>query len=470
MAKEKPDATGMTNMTPGSCVDVPCVVKHKIVYLFNITSKRNLNLHYAFAINGKIDPQFKANAKVLACGSKSGLVIYAEQGSKIELYLNSDAHPDFRKEPVYAFTVGDAPAEIHVTEKKGAHADTATIGKGDSKESKDAKTGATVKTYVHEASLTGDIWLTISHKYSVAEARNQIPATTIAEIRDAVLKFYDGTLSDAKPTLTVSIPRKEGNETLSVSITPDKAGSLRDVSFCVKAAVDVYQDMLTRVHPKGFVALLEAAREAGVSKIHLTSTWRPMTGSIAHRAGLGLDVNYLDKDRLNRRELRPEMYKTGDVPDTSNVSDEEKKLFAAKLKAEKEAAEAQAQLDQLLNERDKLVVLRKSASGKVDPLREAALPEEIAIKKENARVSAGKSSEANKAWNDERDKHEPPEIKSFRSSLHHCECVKQIFDPWYVQSDTHNDGTLKANTQSSDNEQLHANHLHITVRDERLPL
>ena len=47
---------------------------------------------------------------------------------------------------------------------------------------------------------------------------------------------------------------------------------------------------LTRVHPGGYAALINAALANGVSSIKMNSCWRPMVGSIAHRAGLGLDV------------------------------------------------------------------------------------------------------------------------------------------------------------------------------------
>jgi hypothetical protein len=53
--------------------------------------------------------------------------------------------------------------------------------------------------------------------------------------------------------------------------------------------------------------LLAEARAAGVTELRITSGWRPMLGSIAHRAGLGLDIDYAESATehvaLNRAAL-----------------------------------------------------------------------------------------------------------------------------------------------------------------------
>ena len=50
------------------------------------------------------------------------------------------------------------------------------------------------------------------------------------------------------------------------------------------------KDVLPRTHPHAFAALMTEAYAAGVNDISVTSCWRPMLGSIVHRAGLGSDV------------------------------------------------------------------------------------------------------------------------------------------------------------------------------------
>ncbi|MCX9158215.1 hypothetical protein OPU71_18990 [Niveibacterium sp. 24ML] len=463
----KPDATATTNTTLGSCVDVPCVVKRKVTYFFDIGSKATLKLPYAYAINGKVDAAFAKTAKSHACATENGkkvvlmgLSIHAAQGDKIELYLCSDAHPDFRKEPVYAFTVGDAPAEIRITEKTGKHADAASLSFKETKEVKDDKSGTTRKTHHHTGTLTGDIWLKITHKYTEAEAKARIPAGTAAAIRDAVLKLYGG-----KHTGDLSVSVEQADKTTR-TVTLSFAAS-ENCSDNIKS-FNLYSDGLPRVHPQAWVAVIESALEAQVGKVTISSGWRPMIGSILHRVGLGLDVNYLDKARLNRRELRSEKYSS--APDTENVSAEEKRLFDEKLTAEKAVVEADVALKKLERELAELNKAKKTAPGKVDPLREAALPKEIEAAKAEAKTKVAARQKATKAWNDERDKNEPASVKSFRTRLMKCDCVRSVFDPWFMDKNTKDDITPEPNVQLDSNETLHADHLHLTVRNEGLPL
>jgi hypothetical protein len=46
--------------------------------------------------------------------------------------------------------------------------------------------------------------------------------------------------------------------------------------------------------------------------------------------------------------------------------------------------------------------------------------------------------------------------------------VKQLFDPWHMDNNTRDKVPAQPNTQISDNEKLHAHHLHITVLDEKV--
>lgn len=460
----KPAAQAATNPTPGSCVDAKCVQKHKVTYRFEITSKPDLNMPYAVAIGGAVDPAFKDRAFGLAC--KNGKIeFYAESGKEVKLYLNSDASPDFRQAPVYAITVGNGPLEVTITEKAGKHAEKDTPTLKDTKTGEPDKHGVTVTTQYYAAPLTGDIWLKVTHKYSADEAKARIPPTTGAEIKAAVLKFYDGSLSDASPTLSVTVPKPNGNGTQTIVIDPNKSESMGNVSANIHAAADLYKDVLPRVHPEGFVALLEAAQEAGIETLKLTSTWRPMIGSIAHRAGLGLDVNYLDNAQLNREELH------GKKPTKSaddNVSEEEKRLFAEKEKADKEADEAIAKWKALEKQQKELENLKKANPNNADPLKEAALAKALEEATENTKKAKKAKTAANDAWNKERDKNEPAKVKGYRASLSKCKSVSQIFDPWFMDTNTQDQIAAKPNEQRDDNEKLHAHHLHITVREPKI--
>ncbi len=119
----KPAANATTRMQRRALIfNTKCTQKHKVTYRFVITSKPDLNMPYAVAIGGAVDPAFKDRAFGVAC--KNGKIeFYAESGKEVKLYLDRDASPDFRKEPVYAVRVGNGPLEVTITEKRGEHAD-----------------------------------------------------------------------------------------------------------------------------------------------------------------------------------------------------------------------------------------------------------------------------------------------------------------------------------------------------------
>ena len=73
-----------------------------------------------------------------------------------------------------------------------------------------------------------------------------------------------------------------------------------------------------------------------------------------------------------------------------------------------------------------------------------------------------------KAWNEKRDAGEPAHAQLFRISLLESSNVKQLFDPWFMDSNTKDQRAAAANQQRTDNEKLHAHHLHISVDDPRI--
>jgi len=87
-----------------------------------------------------------------------------------------------------------------------------------------------------------------------------------------------------------------------------------------------------RVHPAGFAALFLAALDNEVDSLTVSSCWRPTLSSVAHRAGLGLDVDYVGKTCMNREELRAAFEgkapcRKGNANEMDNVSDREVKAF-----------------------------------------------------------------------------------------------------------------------------------------------
>lgn len=75
--------------------------------------------------------------------------IYVSSGERVELFLNSDAHPLYRHNPVYRVTPNECDVLVNVTEKAGKNSDTDEL-----KECGD-KTIENRKTKIYEAALAG---------------------------------------------------------------------------------------------------------------------------------------------------------------------------------------------------------------------------------------------------------------------------------------------------------------------------
>lgn len=453
-AREQVAAGSQTQSDKNSLTTASVTMKRKVTYILDTSASSSaLKMPYAVAINGKAHPDFKSKPAQVS-GRKGKVSVTVNAGEKVSLYLNSDAHPDFRSQPVYAITPTERDVIVTITEKKGKHADS---------DAPTLKTKATEagKPDEYTAPLTGDIWLKISHRYTVAEAEKLIPAQTAPEIKGAVLKYYDGSVTRANPENKVTQPAKDGQEAKTYQIVVGPGADENPLKNIQD--FELFRDGLPRVHPIGYLALIDAAFDAGIEKITLTSTWRPMVGSIAHRAGLGLDVNHLDKTRLNREELRK-----AKAVDTDNVSEEEKKRFKEKEAAEAEAKNAKAELDKLKSEYNTLLALKKTNPNKASPIRETELEQEMKEAEAKSNAANRNKTAADKAWNSERDKNEPATVRGYRASLSRCEHVKQLFDPWYMDENTKDDVPAKPNEQKTDNETLHAHHLHITVHEPKI--
>lgn len=206
---------------------------------------------------------------------------------------------------------------------------------------------------------------------------------------------------------------------------------------------------LTRVHPAGYAAIFSAAIEAQVNKIVMSSAWRPIRGSIAHRAGLGLDVTYVGSINVNRQALRNES-----AVKTSNVTLEEKELlhkFEAAKAREREA----------IKECKSALAESKNANG--DSQKTIVAKQRVKSALEAQSAAAGQRREAEVAWSAERDKNEPREIREFRASLIKNKNIAQIFDPWLMDLNNRDSVQGTSNMQLDENEKLHAHHLHVTI-------
>lgn len=455
MSRQQPAAIAQTNSREGSIIDVQIRPKRKVSYLFNTAAsgKKELTLPFVVAVNDEPLKDFDSKPRLLKCnGGKIEVMVNA--GSKVSLFLNSDAHPAYRNNPVYAITPNDHDVVVAVTEKKGKHADTDTPVFSHTVED----SGKLIDHYTTH--LTGDIWMKISHRYTTDEASALIPVDTDPAIRNAVLSIYQGL---ASKQVIVNVPAraatKDAESLPALRITASFINGDRDNANSNIAKFSYLSDGAPRVHPLCYVALLNAAAESGVSRLHINSGWRPLLGSIVHRAGLGLDVDYVeDKDKkvhLNREELTE---KNG--RQLGNVSDEEKRLFNQYTRATAELETRKAELKAAETAYNK---------GKTDPDKVVILTIAKNVAKDRLDHAQKKERATKKAWNIELNNNEPQAIQALRNRLSRCSCVSQVFDPWYMDHDTHDPILPVPNGQRTDNEKLHDNHLHITI-DEPLLL
>jgi hypothetical protein len=358
--------------------------------------------------------------------------------------------------PLYAVTVGERDVVVTVTEKTGLlkEADTPILKAVDPK----AKAPPTVDEYT--APLTGTIWMKASHVYTAAEVDAYMPAGTSAEVLAAVKSIYAGL---SAKTLSIAIPAKADKPAFTIAVDfQDEPNSNPNKNI---PDFKVLTDGLPRAHPAGYAALFNSAVENSITALTLTSCWRPLLGSIAHRAGLGLDVNYVGKFKINRQELRANQKSgKGNGRDDDNVSDAEVKAFKeyeAAIVADKNA---------------KADLVR--ATKRLDAAKKTGDAVKIADAQKVESASAAASNDAakalvatNRTWNEERDIVEPLSAHLFRASLLKCACVRQLFDPWFMDENTLDKSPPAPNLQrgaSTSNERLHAHHLHITVADPKI--
>ncbi|MFN3887071.1 MAG: hypothetical protein ACK4MG_08935 [Aquabacterium sp.] len=450
MAKEeKPNFSCQTNDKPNSVVDAPCKKTCKVTYSFVFRSK--LSMPYAVAVNGSVLAAFKDRPK----RTDGKISLNVDAGQTVQLYLNSDAHPAFRQQPVYEVKVLDDDVDVVITEIAGRHTDTDAPVMG-----KVTKNEATGRSLQHmSAKLTGDIWMKVSHKYTPSEVDARLPTETSADVKAAIKRIYTGLSS---PTLTVERPAQDGKpaRTLTVKFS-DSSNPKENISNYT-----LLSDGLPRVHPGGYAALLNAALEAEVASIMVSSCWRPMLGSIAHRAGLGLDVSVVGGTTMNRQELRRALNASraalkGNGNDKDNVTDAEVKAFGEYEQALADQKRAEAEL---IVAKAALAAAKKA--GDVEAVQRAAEDQRRAQKTLDAANASNQVKLS--AWNEERDKGEPNHVHRYRASLLRCVCVKQLFDPWFMDAQTQDASEPTPNMQKSGNEILHAHHLHITVDDPKI--
>jgi hypothetical protein len=449
MTDATPDAR-CTLSPQGTLTTVRVGSKCKVSYKFDTrATSAALVVPYVVSIDGQVLPEYADKPGALRGQRTIDLLV--NPGSKVALFLNSDVHPSHRSNPVYALEVGRDDVRVNIVEKKGriGH-ELATL------RAPVCRPGATPgkRLQVYDAALTGDIWMQISHLYTSAEADALLPADTAPAIRATVRSIYAGL---ARPEVSVKFAASDTGPalTLRVVFRDEMQGNvLENTTHCPWLT-----GILPRTHPCAFAALLTEAHAAGVTSVAVTSGWRPSLGSIAHGAGLGLDITYLEGGGqtvfLNRASLT-----NGSAAGNGNVSAREKVLWREHQDAKAERATRERERGEM---RDRLARNRESGNP-------AQLVSELADA--NVRLVAARDREniAREEWDRERNLHEPVLICKLRDRLVRNASVKQLFDPWYMDADTTDQIAPVANEQrrTNPNERLHNNHLHITVREPKI--
>lgn len=168
-------------------VVVPCKSMLKVSYTIDIVSAEALRIPYAVAINGRVLPMYEErsmNAPAKRNESPAKIVVPAFAGDTVSLYLNSDAAPPWRTRPLYSVTLNEHPATVRISEKMGLHHDRDTpVFRGHN-----ARTG----TDEYTASLTGNIWMDVSHVYQCDEVDERLPDGTRPEVVQAIKSIYNG--------------------------------------------------------------------------------------------------------------------------------------------------------------------------------------------------------------------------------------------------------------------------------------
>lgn len=367
----------------------------KVTYTFNFTTSSGLSMPYAVAIDGQVMEPYAEKPGIIRGGKVS---VDVPMDSTVCLYLNSDAHPDHRKSPVYGISPRERDIQVSITEKLGK-----TNNNSDVPRFVKTSGGKGKETDTYEVLLTGALWMNVSYRYTEEDAKGHLPASLDPKVREAILRIYRGELKNKLlkvewPALAGAPQGTSPKQELSLDFDGSNNPTQNIEGF------NLLTDGLTRMHPKTFVVLFEAARSASLTYLNLTSNWRPLLGSIAHRAGLGMDVGEVVTAQnvrvlLNRKELSDSTAKEG-----PHVTAKEKELLGAYWLSEKQArneetafqasAKAASPSESEWKAAQKRLSAAQNAKGKLK-----ATPEQLATLQEDVT----KTSKAAEPWLKARD-------------------------------------------------------------------
>ena len=426
------DIKGLLNEQENSCVTQHLPAQVAVTYEIHFDQK--LRLPYAFYWNGVKQPENKVLKPKQATAILT-IQALVKEGDKIGLYLGSDASPEFRQELLYPLTVGSKDIKAIIKTKKDPQDDVAELKPVTPT---DADKNSTESRY--EGWLTGDIWMRFSHRYSAKEATAHFlnAGEKDTGIAKAIADLYGGSVN-TKTGYSVQFDNKNNCQIIF------QTGSDANCRANIKKGYDFAREGLPRVHPRTWIAFLQAARDCSISSMEITSGWRPMFGSATHRIGLGLDVKSAKRTDGN----------SGIFDKKNNNlwhSEEEKVTHAEWVASEQKLTEARIALE---NARKEI----KQAQG-ADGTRDANQREEQA--KDAVKDAEEFRDEAKKTF---KKKHKGSVVDSFEQALMKNPLVKQLFDPLLMDTNTRDQQDADANVNKSGNETNHQNHLHVSAND-----
>lgn len=342
-------------------------------------------------------------------------------GKTFGLLLGVDTKKNYRKHPLFQVTPNDNHVVVDVYETYGKHSDGGTMTLKETKEENGQKTD------YYEAKLTGDVWKQFSHPYTASDVDTMLDTDLPDKGKQAIKDIYDGKLKQVNGALSYEV-KLDDDKTILLKWSGGTENASNNIT-----SLDIKSELLTRVQPNTYGALLKAAIDAEVDEVTITSGWRPMLGSAAHRLGLGLDVTYVKQNGKNHHLYRNQgTMSTDEKAASKEVVDKQSELAAAR-KAKKS--------------KDEIAELEKGLA--------------------TAKTKLAKAVDAAQA----------KPIKDFRKTLLNLKKIKQVIDPWYIDKDAGDKVDPEINmlgqdkTKSKDEintETGHHHHLHITVTDVEL--
>ncbi len=434
------DVTGILNENQASCVKSH--VAGLIPVEYEIHFDTSLSLPYAVYWNGEKQPANRV-AKTTG-GSVATIRIMARTGQQVGLYLGSDASPQFRQEMVFPITVGSNGVRVVIQTKPGLHNHSADVSAVESDIQRNVvEAGRTIRLDIFKGNyLTGNSWLKFSHRYTTAEALAFATeaAETDAGVTSALNAIYSGTVSKTTG-FTVAFAGQHHCR-IGFQNAVDSNCQQNIQGYAVLGGFS--GAALPRVHPRSWIALLQAARDAKVTALEITSGWRPMTGKAPHRLGLGLDVKSAKSttgQTLVFDKASPSLWSSPEEKTAhSDWIESETALDAAKVEmrtAEQALRNAKEEGKALAEQREK----------------DAA--EKLRAANETRR----------KAKNEYETQHKDTFADTLEKALLKNPLIRQMFQPLVMDSQTRDQIEPTVNRYRAGNEDLHKNHLHVTAVD-----